>query len=90
MGEIRVTREYYDKKPGTKTAWELRQTQHQVFNKEMYENFVNAKSFFRSLGGGEYHEKNYTGYGYLVTRVISTSPDKQQRRITYFDFGDQS
>ncbi len=84
--EIKVKREYFRKKAGTKTVWELVETKHQIFTPEQHRNFVEAGSFFRGLGGGEHHEKSYTSRGYKTTRVISTRPDREEKRVTYFDF----
>lgn len=41
--------------------------------------------FFRYLGGSEYAVRSYTRVGYIVTRLISTSPDRQVRTIRKFD-----
>ena len=37
--------------------------------------------WFRRLGGSETSQKNYTKRGYIITRHLSTSPDKQKRSV---------
>ena len=44
--------------------------------------------FFRRLGGSEYAERSYTPAGYLVTRLISTNPDRTVRIIRKFRFSE--
>jgi hypothetical protein len=74
------------KKEGTKTAWKLIDTNTQELTLEQYRNCVNASPFFRRLGGSEHVVRNYTCAGYLVVRIQSTSPDKQQRTVREFSF----
>jgi len=40
--------------------------------------------WFRRLGGTEHTERSYTPVGYIVTRLISTSPDRSIRHIRTF------
>lgn len=51
-----------------------------------YKNCVNAKQFFKNLGGKESHAKGYTSYGYVVTEIKSTSPDLQNQTVRKFSF----
>lgn len=39
--------------------------------------------FFRSIGSERVY-KNYTSLGYIVTKIISTSPSKEERSIREF------
>jgi hypothetical protein len=41
--------------------------------------------FFRSLGGSERATYGYTPAGRIVTRLVSTSPDKRTRIIRRFE-----
>ena len=45
------------------------ETYNNIFSKE-------TQAFFRRLGGYERAFKSYTTVGYIVTRLISISPDK--------------
>lgn len=58
----------------------------QQVDEQFYRNVIDAKRFFRNLGGYERHEKNYTKFGFRVVRVISISPDRQTRHRWEFDF----
>lgn len=66
--------------------WVVDKVIEQKVDEQFYKNVVNAKKFFRNLGGYERHEKNYTAWGFRVVRVISISPDKTTRHRWEFDF----
>lgn len=40
--------------------------------------------FFRRLGGSEYAERSHTPVGYIVTRLVSTNPDRTTRIVRRF------
>lgn len=40
--------------------------------------------WFRRLGGSEYAERCYTPVGYIVTRLVSTNPDRTVRVVRKF------
>lgn len=84
--QITMIKESLQKKANKKTAYENVQTETKVITKEQHENIVNAASFMRRLGGTESHTKSYTNAGYLVTRIVSTSPDKKNKSIYTFKF----
>lgn len=42
--------------------------------------------FFRALGGSETAERTYTAAGYKVTRLTSTSPDRQHKTVREYTF----
>ena len=42
--------------------------------------------WFRNLGGSETATKEYTSRGYNITKLVSTSPNKQERTIRTFNF----
>ena len=81
-----VTIEKMVKKEGTKTVWVTDSKEVKNIDEQSYNNIVNAKNFMRNLGGRETHQKGYTFKGYKVVKIISTSPDKQNRTIYNFDF----
>ena len=64
---------------------ETKRTEKQ-FSRENYFNAVDAIPFFRNLGGTETVTCNYTKFGYIPVKVISTNPDKTERRIYKYSF----
>ena len=82
----KMIKEYYERKEGTKNAYMLVKTKEDAFEREHYQNYVEAAPFFRRLGGSEYLERSYTCAGYLVTKIISKSPDRNEKRIARFYF----
>ena len=59
-----------------------------TIDKEQYNNITDVQTlkWFRRLGGSERARKNYTSKGYLITKLISTSPDKSTKVIRHFNF----
>ena len=51
-----------------------------------YMNIIDAVPFFRNIGGTETVTTNYTRWGKIPTKIISTSPDKETRVIREFTF----
>ena len=43
-------------------------------------------SFFRRLGGTETIQKNYTCAGYVCTKLTSTNPTKEIKKVRKFSF----
>jgi hypothetical protein len=85
-GYAQETITHYELKPGTKTAWQEVKTETRDITEQQYTNCVEAAPFFRRLGGSEYLERGYTSRGYLVTRIISKSPDRTKKTIRIFKF----
>lgn len=83
MKNIKMVKESYIKK-GSK--WSLVETENNNIDEQHYKNIIESKSFFTNLGGYERHEKSYTSKGYIVTRINSISPDKQNKSVYIFDF----
>lgn len=55
--------------------------------KEQYENILGVRGVMEHLGGKERYYKGYNQQGQLViNKVISTSPDKDQKIYRYFIF----
>ena len=63
-------------------------TEVKTIDKEQYDNITNVETlkWFRRLGGSETARKNYTSKGYIVTKLVSTSPDKSTKVIREFNF----
>lgn len=53
---------------------------------DVHRNITDADTlrWFRRLGGSEYAERSYTPMGYIITRLISTSPDRETRHVRTF------
>jgi hypothetical protein len=81
-----MTKQYFIKKSGTKNAYELRETETETITETQYNNIINSASFFRRLGGSCTQQRAYTEAGYKVYKDILTSPDKQTKTVTEFNF----
>lgn len=86
MYKFIMTRTHFEKKANTKTVWVEKQTETKEVSEKHYKNFTDPKaiSFFRNLGGSETVERSYTCYGYVPTKIVSTSPDRETKIITKF------
>lgn len=74
----------HQEKAGSK--WETIDKTTETVNGIYYMNVIDAVSFFRNIGGTETVQKNYTRWGLIPTRIISTNPDKDKRTIREFIF----
>lgn len=76
------------KKQGFKNAYETLETVTKEITREQYNKITDEGTikFFRRLGGYESVTKNYTSLGYIPVKIISTSPDKNEKVIREFEF----
>jgi uncharacterized protein YneR len=90
MIQITLTETRYIKNPDTKTTYiEVEKKVEEIFEKEYYLTTNNdTVKFFRRIGGTETITRNYTCAGYKITKLISTSPDKQTKVVREFNFKD--
>lgn len=88
MEQITMTQKRLVKNPSTKTTFNLLEEVNEVIPREYYENLTKPATlkWFRSLGGTETAERSYTCRGYNITRLTSTSPDRQIKVIREFKF----
>ena len=86
MLHIKMTKQYFIKKSGTKNAYQLTETETERITETQYNNIINSASFFRRLGGSCTQQKTYTNAGYKVYKDILTSPDRQTKTIREFKF----
>ncbi len=86
MAYVLMTKQNFDRKPGTKTAYTLVKEETSEITKEQYTNTVEAAPFFKRLGGSEHLIKSYTPYGYQVVEIVSKSPDREQKTVRRFNF----
>lgn len=79
--KIILTKETY-KKEGRKNFPKnpLEVTTEEITTEE-YDNIFSSINFFKTLGGTERSYKTYTVAGYIPTRLISISPDKEIKVI---------
>lgn len=79
--KITLTKETY-KKEGRKNFPKnpLEVTTEEITTEE-YDNIFSSINFFKTLGGTERSYKTYTVAGYIPTRLISISPDKEIKVI---------
>lgn len=81
-----MTRETWKLKEGRKAAYRLEATRTEEIDQMFYRNFIDAAPCFRRAGSKETLQRSYTHVGYLVTKVISVSPDREIKKITTFKF----
>lgn len=76
------------KNPNTKTTYNVESVETRMLTKKEYQltTCEDTLKWFRRLGGTETTQKTYTCMGYNVHRLISTSPDKQIRRVRDYQF----
>ena len=74
-----------EKKEGTKTVFTASPSTTENITESQYNNIIESKKFFQSLGGIERDIKTYTKRGYKVTRITSTSPDRKTKVVREFD-----
>lgn len=88
MHTITETKTELEKKAGTKNAYketskeikEVTEEQHRLTTKE------ETVKYFRRLGGSETVTRGYTYAGYVVVKLVSTSPDKETKIIREYKF----
>ena len=86
--EILMNKVTFEKNSSTKTTYiEVENTLEGISQKQ-YVNITNSDTlkFFRLLGGTETSFRNYTSRGYLITKLISISPDKKTKIVRKFKF----
>ena len=66
------------------SRWIETEKETKEVTQDQYNNIVNAKRFFTSIGGYERHTKSYTYIGYIVTNINSISPDKKSKSVRHF------
>ena len=88
MLKIILTQKEYVKNPNTKTTYFLNHESTEEITSEQYNNITNTDTlkYFRRIGGSESAIFGYTCNGYKVTRLTSTSPDKQTKIVRNFNF----
>ena len=88
MGTIILTTEKLLKKEGTKTVFLTESKDQKTIDLDFYRNMTSEStiSFFRRIGGTETITREYTSRGYTITKIVSTSPNKENKTIRTFNF----
>jgi hypothetical protein len=88
MKTITMLRTELIKNPNTKTTYILKSEETENITPEFYHNMTSqdTQKAFRRLGGSETATKSYTCSGYNVTKLTSTSPDREKKIIRTFKF----
>lgn len=76
------------KNPNTKTTYIVEEEKTEEITREQYKNITSDETleWFRNIGGTETAARRYTCRGYNITRLTSTSPDRQTKIIRQFKF----
>ena len=85
---IIMTKTSLIKNPNTKTTYIVEDEKTKQITKQHYENITSKQTqkWFRRLGGSETAQRSYTSRGYLITKLTSVSPNKQNKSIYTFKF----
>jgi hypothetical protein len=75
-------------KDGTKSVWvtESVNTEDVTLKQHGFATDEATVKGFRRMGGSETVTKSYTSQGYVVTKLVSTSPNKSMRTIREYNF----
>ena len=86
--KITETKTKLKKNPNTKTTYFLESKETKEIQEYQYKNATSEDTIkmFRRLGGSEHVERGYTENGYLIYKITSTSPDKQNKTIREYEF----
>tara|TARA_R110002050_G_scaffold289725_1_gene442658 strand:- start:401 stop:670 length:270 start_codon:yes stop_codon:yes gene_type:complete len=76
------------KNPDTKTTYFIKDEASESITTSQYYNLTkdDTLKWFRRLGGSETAERSYTCRGYNVTKLTSTSPNREIKIIRKFKF----
>lgn len=85
---ITLTETKLIKNPNTKTTYIVESKEVKEVTEREHRLCTNSETvkWFRRLGGSETVERSYTSAGYLVTKLTSTSPDKQNKTVREYTF----
>ena len=85
--KIILTKEEYRKEGRKNFSKNPSETTTREITTEEYDNIFSSIDFFKSLGGNEKIYKSYTVAGYIPTKLVSTSPDKEIKIIRKISIG---
>ena len=76
------------KNPNTKTTYYNTEVKNSLLSEREYNLTTNEDTlkWFRNLGGSESAQRGYTCFGYVIYKLISASPDRQNKTIREYKF----
>jgi hypothetical protein len=88
MKTILLTTKEYTKNPNTKTTYILESEETKNITMQEHHNItsIETQKYFRRLGASETAIYGYTCQGYKVTKLTSTSPNRETKIIRTFNF----
>jgi hypothetical protein len=86
MIQITLAETRLKKNPNTKTTYIVESNKVETITEKQHFLYFDSVKFFRRLGGKESITNSYTCSGYVGTKLVSTSPDKQTKVIREFKF----
>mgnify|MGYP000948769275 CR=1 FL=1 len=88
MYTIIETKTKLEKKAGTKNAYKEVSKEVTEVTERQYKLTTNDDTikWFRRLGGSQSVTRGYTYAGYVVIKLVSTSPDKQNKTIREYKY----
>jgi len=86
MIQITLTETRLSKNPNTKTTYIVESNKVETITEKQHFLYFDSVKFFRKLGGSESITNSYTCSGYVGTKLVSISPDKQTKVIREFKF----
>jgi translation initiation factor 2B subunit (eIF-2B alpha/beta/delta family) len=74
--------------PKAKTTWNVESIEKELCTESEHNNATSNDTikFFKRLGGKESVERSYTSVGEVVTKIVSTSPNGQNKTIREYKF----
>ena len=78
--------------PKGKTTWNVESIKKELCSESEHKKATSDATikWFKRMGGKESVERSYTSSGYVVTKIVSTSPDKQNCTIHEYKFYSKS
>lgn len=88
MQQITLTQKTFTKKGGSVNLYELTEDKTEVITTRQHQLTTSEDTckWFRKLGGIETVTRAYTCAGYVPVKLVSTSPDRETKKVREFTF----
>ena len=83
---IKQTISKYELKPGTKVGYKLVSIETNEITKAKLDSILEWGPMMKRLGGTEHLTRSYTPQGYMPVKLVSKSPDRQQKTVRTFEY----
>ena len=87
MNTYTETKEYFERTDSGK-SWKSKpyKVETKKIDQVEYENTTdeNTQKFFRRFGGSETATRSYTMRGYIITRLVSCNPSRDEKHVRTF------